>query len=462
MNAIRALCTLFGFAGATAAALSQAGCKACSEKDDPSRDGTPVDITPALAPATLVPPPDAGPRIKPTCGEATASLALPEGLYGGGAIAAGALFVGATSASKPPQHGFVRAPTSLASSRFVEIASARGDEPPPEIAADGSTIWVAAYAGLDSPSASLRSGLDSPSASLRSGMKPRRLAVARIDAAQGELAAKVAPQETFAVDEDESYGFGIAAREGRVVVVWDGEQNGHGVIFARVLGAASNPGAGASADAGIAGFVLSGSEENAFAPKIVATARGFFVAWLAERAPVAGIADGGASAVEGPGERAAYFSLSGARLDESGARGSTPPVLLGSPESEVVGFDLASSAFGVSVVAVDRRVRGNTASTRLFHFPITLQPWAVQKAEEWFPASVGNAGVTALGDITIFADDRERAMVAQNGLTRAEPTLDGTSVVAKEGATLFVLRTRPRDGGVERGIALERAPCPSP
>ena len=443
------------------AAFELTGCKAC-ERDarvDPSSDGTPIDvspgITPAMAPAARVPEPDAGPRIKPTCTDSTASLEVPEGLYGGGAFVGsgekGALFVAGTSAAKPPMHGVLRAAASLASSRFVSVTHAHGDEPPPELAVDRSVVYLAAY----------------------SSFKPRTLAVARIDGTQDDGAPTLAPFDTWPVDEDESYGFGIAAQNGRALVVWDGEQRGRGVILGRFA-----PGGGGGADAGAA-TVLSASDDSALTPAVVATARGFFVAWLVEQAPPQGIVDGGGSLLEGPGENAAYRTLHGRFFDAKGAPDGAE-VRMGHTESEVLSFELARDGEGASVVAVDRRVRGNTASTRLVRYAVV--PGATAKSEEWASERVGNAGVAPLGDLTFFSDDRDRAMVVFGSQPRAEPKLDGTSALAQDGASVFVLRTRTRgfsppkgggaravDGGITATgalngptISLERLRCPPP
>lgn len=387
---------------------------ACKRSPDPTVN-PPVD-TYTTTTTTALPHTPGHP---PSCSDPTASMPFPEaGTIGTAAIANGTMWIGATRARNKPVHGVYRVSADLANGGFLELGPAQGDEPPPEVALAGGNAVVATYAGK----------------------RPRRIALSTVPATGDAV-----PLETFPVDEDESYALAIATHEAQTVVVWDGELEKRGVIYAKVPGSPA--------------VVVSPPTENASSPSIVSTTRGFFVAWIAERSVSAGIAEGGASHLETPGEIPTYRGLQGIHLDAKGAvEGAL--VRFGSSEGQIVSFELGQRGGDTIAVAIDRRVRGASAATRLVRFALPSgDGQSAPKEEEWIKSNVGYGGLSLFPGFVFVADDRERALLVSQGKSRSESRLDGATPLVLNGESLYVARSGGHDGGAGSELRIDRLTC---
>lgn len=209
---------------------------------------------------------------------------------------------------------------SDAEPRAYELAQLHGDAAPPRLAADGNDLVI----GLQEANAS---GHD--------------LRVARVSA--GVLGAplvwRAAPHQT----RDESNVFDLAARDGRVFVVWD-EWSGlakHGRVLGAVIPLDPNSPLPA------AGQALSAPGADAEAPRISSRPGGYWVAWLVNEGQSA---EG--ARVYDPGEqsnasRAAYGerAIEVMALDSAGAA-LGPALRVVAGRAGVVGYDLVTSPSG--------------------------------------------------------------------------------------------------------------------
>ncbi|HEY8077005.1 MAG TPA: hypothetical protein VIF62_22915, partial [Labilithrix sp.] len=267
----------------------------------------------------------------------------------------------------------VRMPIDLASVKTIDVAPAFGEEPAPSprlVKKDVKVAWYTRKLGEDA------------GAPTTGGMAPgtRTLHV-------GKLAGDAIEEEGVVVQQaDESSMFDVAWPEaGAPLVAWDEDAPiavgeflpDRGRVKTTILGA-KDPDGGAPKIA-----VVSPYATDADTPRVVATAKGYVLAWLARRPEStedAGIVP------EGPGEERAFRWVEAVDLSPSGE--AAGPIRRVSPDrGHVVSFDLVREGGEVFVVAQDEAAYQEHAGSRVVRYPLAEKG----KGEDLVDAGVGRA-----------------------------------------------------------------------
>jgi hypothetical protein len=213
----------------------------------------------------------------------------------------------------------------------VALGRLAGDAPPPRVVAGASTTWAVFY----------------PTPGDAGTKRALRIAVLEGSPRSARVVGDGPPESL-----DESLAYDAAAlADGTLLLAWDDDDGDRGVIRTALVrdGKLSEP------------RTISQSKGDASAPRVVARADGFVVAWKARRDETQ--SDGGAklpqdNELEGPGELRGFDWVEAVRLGTDGAP-IGPPTKLFPDNGHVAGFDLGPNAAGaVDVYARDAAQRG--------------------------------------------------------------------------------------------------------
>lgn len=333
--------------------------------------------------------------------------------------------------------------------RLHELAELHGDAAPPRLAVDGAELIIAVS---------------------EANASGQELRVTR--ASSGALGAPLTWRSAPPQARDESNGFDLASRNGRVLVVWDEWRAAekHGVVLSAAI--PLDPGVPAP----VRGRAVSGPGIDAEGPRISARPGGYWVAWLVnERQGAEG------ARVYDPGElsggpRGGYGDrgIEVLALDDDGATlGSPLRVATGS--GGIAGYDLATSpegnawlvwrqgvpspgASGGQIVMAEVRAGGS--------FDVgPLDILSVGSGEPtWLPAPDRGAPWLTLGD----EQDRTLLMRVARAFEPSAPMtlgpdVAGAAAIAENGTRL--LFAAPRAGSLEFFAAecdapVDRSPRP--
>lgn len=366
-----------------------------------------------------------------------------------------ALFVGAARRSGG-RHvaSVVEAPLDLSSVRAIDVGLAAGDDPPPALRVHDGAVFAAFFARKPPGDGGARAiPVGTPGIT-------RQLDVVRIEGGGGAPS----PIGSVAQHADESMAFDLAWSSGAAspLVAWDEDappsdgtaESIRGIVKVQLLG-------------GAPARVVSPETTNAEAPRLLARAGGFWLAWLASKPekaspPGDASAEGGAPSIEGPGERRTSRWVEIVALDAKGE--ATSPVRRASPSNgHVVAFDLASGPGDhLQLVVQDETATAEGAGGRIVRY-------AADAGAELVDGGVGRAladlglGETDAGAPRWLAwtDTQDRARLAPLGASppftvaapsSAEPSLDGVRLVAASPEAVY-------GAAFTNGVSLRRFAC---
>ncbi|MDB4941921.1 MAG: hypothetical protein JWP97_1455 [Labilithrix sp.] len=415
------------------AAAGLAGCGGCGKGDSGAGPAPPVS-----APAPRASSPAAVAELLPRCRASGEKLVVPgEDVVVGDAVLTGDALVAGIVRREGGQRtaGVLRVPLDLSRLDVTPLGAAPGDDPPPSPRLRGGTVVVSSYARR-------RAGEgDGGSA----GASTRRLEVARLEA------GGVRPEATVVQQADESLAYDIAwtTSDGPGLVAWDEDAPplpqqllvDRGVVKVQLLAT------------GATARIASPDRSDAEAPRLLARAGGYWLAWIARRNEAT--EDGGAaSAVEALAERRAFRWVEIVALDAKGE--ATSPVRRVSPErGHVASFDLVRSGDQVVVLAQDETAHVENAGERIVRFTVDGERI---EGTDVVDGGIGHALADLLvrdgGHFLAFLDRDEHAhllplgpALAAAGPTTAEPVLDAARVLGLAPPdSLFAVATTPAGG----------------
>lgn len=196
---------------------------------------------------------------------------------------------------------------------FVDVAPARGDDPPARPLLLGAQSFALAYEHAPK----------------------RQITLFRTSAGKSETVA------SFADATDDSQAFDIATKNDTGLLAWDDDApGGVGVVKVAPL----------TASGGGAIVAISREGSDAEGPRVALRPGGYWVAWIARRAEP--LPEGGAERIEGAGENRTFEWLELAAVDPAGKRVGDVQRL--TPQNgHLTSFDLVPSADGLDLFARD-------------------------------------------------------------------------------------------------------------
>ncbi len=307
---------------------------------------------------------------------------------------------------------------------FVDVAPARGDDPPARPLLLGAQSFALAYEHA-----------------------PKRQITLFRTTGGSTTAGKVETVSSFVDATDDSQAFDVVTKNDTGLLAWDDDApGGVGVVKVAPLTASG------------AGAVVAISKEGSDAegPRVALRPGGYWVAWIARRAEP--VPEGGAERIEVAGENRAFEWLELAALDPTGKRIGDVQRL--TPQTgHVTSFDLVSSADGIDLFARDDGEAKDGEGAKLerisIHGDKSEVPIVVVK--NGVGTGVPAASVSASGDTRTawltYVDlaDHTRLIPLQPGpnsppLPSLEPVLEGGRVVlaspsatpSREGSSLLL------------------------
>lgn len=441
--------------------VGQAACNGC--KGDASPTSAPSAQAPLSAASMAVPVTPVVAEALPRCRADGARVAIPgdDVVAGDGVTTADGILVGVVRREGSRRlASVVRASLDLASMKAIDVGAALGEDPPPSPRLHGGSVFVASYARAK--------GADGD-AGARTGGINRVLEIARIDgtALVREGAVTQQADESLAFDLAWPTG-GAAGAAAAPIVAWDEDAPivagqmlaGRGVVKVQVLG-------------GGKARVASPDTTDAEAPRLLPKRGGYWLAWLARRPETT--EDAGALP-EGPGEHRSYRWVEVVSLDTKGE--PTSAVRRITPEKgRVASFELAAGASdGLVLVVQDEAAHAEGAGERILRYVVGSGEKDRVESGDLLDGGVGHALVDLLTSPDeahaprwlAFSDPQEHAHVAPLGASlvlgaspTAEPSLDGSRVVAAGASAEVVYAVGPAGGGDAGGgrAELRRLVC---